>query len=201
MGYNSLLNSTADQNTGIGAYSNVSTGVTNSTVLGYSSYTNTSNLALLGNTTTLYTGGYSNWSNFSDGRFKTHVQENVGGLNFIMKLRPVTYRIDVRALDRFIMGDENAQRYEASLPDALAAKERVTYTGFIAQEVETAARSIGFDFSGVNVPADKTRQHYSISYADFVPALVKAMQEQQQQIEELKTLVKKQQQQLDTLQK
>ena len=64
-------------------------------------------------------------------------------------------------------------------------------TGFIAQEVETAAVTTGYDFSGLVKPKT-SNDHYSLSYEAFVVPLVKAVQEQQEMIrvltEEVKTL-------------
>ncbi|RLD37128.1 MAG: hypothetical protein DRI89_15515 [Bacteroidetes bacterium] len=57
-------------------------------------------------------------------------------------------------------------------------------TGFIAQEVEQAAQTSGYDFSGVTRANDDLGM-YSLSYSQFVVPLVKAVQEQQQQIEAL----------------
>jgi trimeric autotransporter adhesin len=54
----------------------------------------------------------------------------------------------------------------------------IRYTGFIAQEVEAAAKKSGFDFSGVDKPKNDTDQ-YALRYAEFVVPLVKAVQEQQ----------------------
>jgi hypothetical protein len=51
--------------------------------------------------------------------------------------------------------------------------------------VEAAAKSVGFEFSGVDAPENENDM-YSLRYAEFVVPLVKAVQEQQQQIEELK---------------
>jgi hypothetical protein len=75
----------------------------------------------------------------------------------------------------------------------IAAKEKIVYTGFIAQEVEAAAQSIGFDFSGVDAPKNEN-DYYGLRYAEFVVPLVKAVQEQQLQIDE-------QQQTIDELKK
>jgi hypothetical protein len=49
-------------------------------------------------------------------------------------------------------------------------------TGFLAQEVEAAAKSIGFDFSGVDSPKNENDM-YGLRYAEFVVPLVKAVQE------------------------
>ena len=63
------------------------------------------------------------------------------------------------------------------------AREKIVYTGFVAQEVEAAARAIGYDFSGVDAPQNPDG-HYGLRYAEFVVPLVKAIQEQQAMIEE-----------------
>ncbi|MGO8056327.1 tail fiber domain-containing protein, partial [Rhizobium leguminosarum] len=52
----------------------------------------------IGNSANWSYEAFANWTNISDGRFKTNIRENVAGLNFIMKLRPVTYQMDVNAL-------------------------------------------------------------------------------------------------------
>lgn len=61
--------------------------------------------------------------------------------------------------------------------------EQRTMTGFIAQEVEEAAKACGFDFSGVHAPKDNGKL-YSLTHAEFVVPLVKAVQEQQVSITE-----------------
>ena len=68
----------------------------------------------------------------------------------------------------------------------------IVRTGFIAQEVEAAAKKVGFDFDGVSTPENET-DLYGIRYAEFVVPLVKAMQEQQEMITELKATEEEQQ--------
>ena len=198
------VNTTGANNTALGYGANMSANnLSNATAIGYGAVATGSNTTVLSNTTTTTLGGYAPYTNLSDGRFKTNVQENVGGLDFIMKLRPVTYHMDVKKLDRFLMGDSKAAEFESTLSDAIVAKEKISYSGFIAQEVEAAADSIGYDFSGVIRPADKDKQHYSMSYADFIPSMVKSMQQQQQMIDQLKKqneeLIKQNQQILQRL--
>jgi trimeric autotransporter adhesin len=79
--------------------------------------------------------------------------------------------------------------------EAIKSKEKKVYTGFIAQEVEQAAKQLNYDFSGVHVPENE-RDVYGLSYSEFVVPLVKAVQELskqnedlQKQIEALKLLV------------
>jgi hypothetical protein len=50
------------------------------------------------------------------------------------------------------------------------------YSGFIAQEVESAAISLGYDFSGVDSP-ETPNGFYGLRYAEFTVPLVKAVQE------------------------
>ena len=133
------------------------------------------------------TGGYGAWQNLSDGRFKRQVQENVPGLEFITQLRPVTYTLDARAVDSFLgiaqrmdtISDQAARsRYQQRLDEVSTEVQ----TGFIAQEVEAAARSIGYDFAGVHHPISDA-DHYTIGYEAFVMPLVKAVQELNIQLE------------------
>ncbi|MBC7776696.1 MAG: hypothetical protein H7246_14780, partial [Phycisphaerae bacterium] len=52
------------------------------------------------------------------------------------------------------------------------------------QEVEAAAKEVGYDFSGVDAPKNE-HDVYGLRYAEFTVPLVKAVQEQQVQIEAL----------------
>lgn len=177
-------NSTGWYNTGIGVSSggNVAN-LTNSVAVGYGSFPNNSNVALLGNTTTSC-GGFSNWNNWSDGRFKINVQENVVGLAFIKALRPITYTADMHKLNAFIYRDK-AEEYENNLKDIIQERAGEIQSGFIAQEVAAAAQKTGYVFNGVKAPDDPATQYYTLSYATFVVPLVKAVQEQQNTIEQL----------------
>jgi trimeric autotransporter adhesin len=139
--------------------------------------------ARIGNTATWSIGGYANWTNFSDGRFKKDIQENVKGLEFIMKLRPVTYHLDLVAASK--KSKENGGfEWDEHMKKAIAEKEKVVYSGFVAQEVEQVAQETGYDFSGVDKPRNE-HAFYGLRYAEFVVPLVKAVQEQQQMIDQL----------------
>jgi len=71
---------------------------------------------------------------------------------------------------------------------AMMEKEKMIQTGFIAQEVEQAAKETGYDFSGIDKPKNE-KDFYGLRYADFVVPLVKAIQEQQTIIEQLRKQV------------
>jgi trimeric autotransporter adhesin len=181
IGYNSIRSNNGDNNTALGALSfrtlpapPSQTNYSNSTALGYFSLITASNMVRIGNTSITEIGGYVNWSNVSDGRFKKNIQEDVKGLDFILKLRPITYNLDMNALAIFQKIPE-----EMRLKEAERLKAAEVQIGFIAQEVEKAATEINFDFHGVSAPKN-TDSHYSLRYAEFVVPLVKAVQEQQQ---------------------
>lgn len=166
----------------------------NSTAVGYLAQVTASNQVRIGGRGTTSIGGPAAWTNLSDSRLKKNVDANVPGLDFIMLLRPVTYLIDEDAWDR--MYPQTAYRNNPLLYDSTAAP--VLQTGFLAQEVEAAAESIGYSFNGVDPPKN-SQDMYGLRYATFVVPLTKAVQEQQQIIDGLNREIsdlKLQQQQL-----
>lgn len=176
-GYNNVFVGANTNTNGDGYYNVIAIG--QGTLVGGSSR------AVFGNPATVFYGGWAAWSSFSDGRFKKNVKENVPGLAFIKGLRPVTYNLEATSLDAFLhQKTENTTSAEATVihAKALQEKEVITYTGFIAQEVEGVAKQLGFAFSGVE-PAKNANDTYSLRYAEFVVPLVKAVQEQQAIIE------------------
>src|SRR5260221_3422137 len=116
----------------------------------------------------------------SDKRFKKDISENVSGLPFIMKLRPVTYHMDMNAMAEFLKTPSDLR-----VKDSEERKEKVLEAGFIAQEVEKAALDLGYDFSGVDKPDGKD-DFYGLRYAEFTVPLVKAVQEQQNMIDTMR---------------
>lgn len=168
----------------------------NASAIGYDARTTGNNQVRIGNSSVTSIGGFVNFTNISDGRYKTNVREDVPGLEFLLKLRPVSYRLDVNGLAGFLGEDRVAERTgraktsEQSELD-IQAREAATAqvrTGFIAQEVEAAAREIGYPFSGVDAPANE-ESLYGLRYAEFVVPLVKAIQEQQEQIKTQQELI------------
>jgi hypothetical protein len=180
-----LSNATGTANTAIGSSANVGSGdLENATAIGYAALVNASNKVVIGNTDVTVIGGYANWSNLSDIRFKHSVREDVKGLEFISRLRPVTFKMDIPALNAHLGVDRKMQEAEIEHVSN-SNKGDITYSGFIGQDVEAAAREVGYDFSGV-VPPQNEKDHYSLRYAEFVVPLVKAVQEQQEMIEQLR---------------
>lgn len=125
----------------------------------------------------------TNSYNVSDGRFKRNVtSETVKGLDFIKRLRPVTYNFDAKALTQHMTQNMTEEKRQEYLKGDFDRVYNRVQTGFIAQEVEEAAKASGYNFSGVHSPKDKM-DTYGVSYYQFVVPLVKAVQEQQQMIE------------------
>ena len=178
-------NITGNYNTALGNSADVgANNLTNATALGYNATATASNMVRIGNSSVTSIGGYAGWTTLPcDRRFKKNVRENVPGIAFIIKLRPVTYQLDMEAIAAFRGTPDNLRMKEAE-----KAKENMFQTGFIAQEVESAASDLGFDFSGIDKP-DNEKDLYGIRYAEFTVPLVKAIQEQQLLIELLQKQV------------
>jgi hypothetical protein len=206
LGYNTLVNNNGGNNTAVGSNSlsifagnNLSavgsgtsvsaSGFTNASVFGYAAIVNASNKVRIGNSSVTVIEGQVGWSFPSDGRFKTEVKDdNVPGLAFVSKLRPVTYHFDSRRFDDHVMQNIPADQRPETDHAAYAAAMSTTQTGFIAQEVEQVCKELGYQFNGLHTPENET-DNYSLSYDSFVPLLVKAIQEQQAIIEAQKKVI------------
>ncbi|NNV53983.1 tail fiber domain-containing protein [Limnovirga soli] len=186
-------NTTGFNNTYIGAQSGTTgTNFSNSTALGYFATNTASNQVRIGNSSVTSIGGYVNWSNISDGRYKKNIKNNVPGLAFINALQPVTYNLDIKGINTHLTKNNKAQKDASGKmiaqpkddDKAIAAKETVIESGFIAQDVEKAAKKLGYNFSGVDAPKNDD-DLYGLRYAEFVVPLVKAVQELSKQNEDL----------------
>lgn len=103
-----------------------------------------------------------------------------------MRLEPVTYNFDFVELGKATKSvDMTSSQSGAEKMNTDNPNTNVRFTGFIAQDVEKAAQSIGYDFSGVD-KAKNENDFYGLRYSEFVVPMVKAIQEQQSQIETLK---------------
>lgn len=177
-------NTTGEGNTaiGTGANTNFISNLNNATAIGYDAQVDASNKVRIGNTSVSSIGGQVTWTSFSDARIKKDIKENVPGLNFIKMLRPITFHYDLNK-ENEMMGIKGSKDFKEKYDI-----EKISFTGFAAQDVDEAAKKINYDFSGV----DKTGKIWGIRYAEFVVPLVKAVQEldkKTQEIDELKTEV------------
>ncbi len=102
----------------------------------------------------------------SDIRDKTDINDFTYGLSWVEKLRPVTYKWDMRS------------KYEDGVPNG-SKKEEKLHLGFIAQEELEIEKEHGFandknDMLLVNKNADG---NYGMHYDRLVPILVNAIKE------------------------
>ena len=147
-------NTSGTNNTFLGNNTDVNSGgLTNSAAIGNSALITASNNIVLGNgSITTLRCQTQTISALSDARHKKDVTDLQFGLEFLNKLRPVSYRFD--------NGDET-QRF-----------------GFIAQEVEQA---LGIDAgsAGMSIVArdNNEEQTYLLGYAELFGPLVRAVQE------------------------
>jgi hypothetical protein len=185
------FNATGSYNTAIGSLAGGVLGAnpSNFTAIGYDAgkVNSVSNRMEFGNTSVNWIGGQVGWSTYSDRRIKEDIHADIPGLSFITRLKPVSYRLNIK-MQNALCGIDNEKEWEGKYDI-----EKEIQTGFIAQEVEQAAQELGFKFSGVSAPKGAGKL-YSVQYAAFVVPLVKAVQEQQQ-------IIDKQQQQIDVLTK
>ena len=103
--------------------------------------------------------GAGAYVNGSDARLKENVQTLTDGLSVVTQLRPVTFQ------------------YKADY-----SKDTAVQPGFIAQELQQAMA--GKDYVDGVVQAGP--EYLNVAYQSLIPVLVKAVQEQQAQIEQLR---------------
>ncbi len=151
------LNNTA---LGYQAGSTITTGE-NNIAIGYQAQVpgiTTNNQIQIGNSAISLARCQVAWTLSSDQRFKNNIKDSELGLQFLQSLRPVSY---LRSND---------------------APAKTEY-GFIAQEIEAAFSKAGYPNNGVISKDDSGLM--GVRYNDFISISVKAIQEQQQQIEAL----------------
>jgi trimeric autotransporter adhesin len=162
IGYQSLTsNRTGQNNTALGYGSDVgSENLINATAVGYNTIVDASDKVRIGNSSVTVIEGQVAFTSASDERLKKNIKDLSNGLDFITKLRPVEYQIR--------KGDEK------------------TNYGFLAQDIE---KLVGTNNSLLTIGGDANRT-LGLRYTDFIAPMVKAIQEQQKEIDELKKLVK-----------
>jgi hypothetical protein len=178
------FNSTGNYNTALGYESYMSNTFSNCMTLGsdasggFLSPTGNNQVWIGDNGITSIKGQVA-FGTYSDARIKNNVRENVPGLEFINALRPVTYNYDYNKEVQLSGGKKSADwegKYDI---------EKIRFSGFLAQEVEAAAKKIGYDFSGVDAPKNG-KGLYSLRYSEFVVPLVKSVQELDEENKKLK---------------
>ena len=187
--YAGFTTTTGDSNTFVGSYANANGAGAyhNCAAIGYGALALTSNKFYFGNSVTECRT--TSWVSTSDGRFKFNIQENVKGLDFIKKLRPVTYQLNTQQLDAFMRQNMPQQTDSSGNPITMPAGDfsksmSIVHSGFIAQEVDSVANVCGFTSSIVSKPAN-SNDTYGLAYGEIVVPLVKAVQELSNKVDSL----------------
>lgn len=165
--------------------------LTNSTGIGYQARPFFDNQVVIGNEEVTEIGGYSSWINFFDPILvKSSPEEDVAGLDFILRLRPVTYQLDAdmmitRKMERASIG-RDGQKIHNQVTDReielLKKNAAITQSGFMPEEVLEAARETGYDFNGISV-SEREPDRYGIRYGSFIMPIVKSIQELNDKVE------------------
>ncbi len=127
--------------------------VSNCTAVGMDAYCDATDQVRLGNVFVTSIGGKVAWSALSDARAKRDIRDLDLGLDFVLALRPVS----------FTLNNGNGR----------------TDMGFVAQDIETL---LGDGYNVLDIGGDPDRT-LSLRYTDLIAPLVKAVQEQQAQLE------------------
>ncbi|AOT29277.1 hypothetical protein AN159_05465 [Neisseria meningitidis] len=166
--------------------------ITNSIAIGYGARINGDNEIQIGTTgQTLYAPTAVNIR--SDGRDKADVKPLTNGLDFVMKLKPMTGYYDRRdsyvdELFKDLPADERADKvrewWANPIKDGSHKEDRLRHW-FIAQDIAALEDEYG------RLPmVNKTNDTYTVEYETFIPVLTKAIQEMAARIETLETEMK-----------
>lgn len=176
------------------------------TQIGVNNYTSSGRALYLGAGYTGFTymnAAGSSWSSASDIRDKTDIQTIDHALDFIKKLKPITYVMNDR--ERYLIRDEDdnpildengKQQYDVEAHKRGDKKKHRRFAGLSAQDTYQAMLDCYnndtnyaqiVDNNKFDHPDDEYLEQYSMSYERLVPFLIKAIQEQQEQIEKLKS--------------
>jgi hypothetical protein len=191
-GYEVLFSNTTGYRNTASGYLALSNNTTFSNVsgLGYNSQVTGSNQVQLGDSNTT-TYAYGSVQNRSDERDKADISETSVGLQFILKLNPVDYKWDYRE-DYTITTETtdisgNTILEVQNLPKDGSKKRTRKHHGLIAQQVKQVMSEMGIDFGGYqDHSVNGGNDVMSLGYTEFIAPLIKAVQEQQYIINELK---------------
>jgi hypothetical protein len=176
---------TGNTNTAIGSSAgfNVSTG-DNNTLLGHNAGTNNSPSGTVNNENNFVCIGDNNVSNAhikvafttgSDRRDKTDIEDFKFGLDWVNKMRPVTYRWD------------NRDWYENGTPNG-SKKAPQLELGLIAQEELEIEKEFGFADTKENMLISSVNPSgsYGMKYERIIPVLINAIKELSAEVQALK---------------
>jgi hypothetical protein len=150
------------------------------------SVTTASGIACIGNNsvTDLYCADTTISS--SDQRDKTDIEDFSAGLDFVKKMRPITYRWDKRT--DYVGEDATSQDVLDATPDGTHKRPK-KHLGFLSQEVEVLEQEIGFSNNKLDQLVCNTNEDdtaMGIKYERLIPILVNAIKELSVEIDTLK---------------
>lgn len=143
-------------------------------IIGYNSRATGDNQVQLGASgTTVY--AYGAVQDRSDARDKADIRDTQLGLSFILALRPVDFRWDMR--EDYVVPSSDGKSVEVIAKDGSKKRNRFHH-GFIAQEVKEILDNKGIDFGGYqDHKVNGGNDVLSLGYAEFIAPLVRAVQE------------------------
>ena len=151
--------------------------LTNATAIGANAIVSASNQIVLGdNTITSLRCNVQTISALSDERIKEDIKADVPGLSFITRLTPVTYHVN-KTKEAKLLG----------YPWTNIIEDKVLHSGFLAQDVEAAAKMAGYNFEGVR--QEEGGKYYTVGYTLFVIPLVQAVKDLHKEVNELKETI------------
>lgn len=122
----------------------------------------------------------------SDARCVKGIMNNVPGLTFITKLRPVTYYLDTNKVSE--INEEMSVQNDNPLRSRLLS-------GLLAQDVKKISGEMNYDFNAITNPRNE-KDYYSLDYSLFSVPLIKSVQElviivtdQEKQIGDLEKII------------
>jgi len=149
-----VLNTTGSRNTFLGDSAEpAANDLVDATAIGFNANVDASYHVQIGDTNVTQIGGQVGWSNLSDARAKSDIRDLDLGLDFVLALRPVSFHYK----------NGNGR----------------TDMGFVAQDVEAL---VGESYNVLGIGGDNDRT-LSLRYTDLIAPMVKAIQEQQAQLD------------------
>ena len=127
----------------------------------------------------------------SDARIKNTIEDTQLGLEFIEKLRPVSYRLNTREKLPILDDNDTAIRDENEFIQYTSVPGVRKHYGLIAQEVKEVMDDLGvsaLDFAGwgLEIKEEEDSQQ-SIMLLEFISPLIKAVQELSTRVKELES--------------
>lgn len=162
----------------------------NSTCVGANASISGDNQVQLGDSdTTTYV--YGTVQNRSDYRDKADIEDTKLGLDFIKGLRPVSGVWDMREDYIEVVEEDGSLRTIKHEKDGSRKRTR-KHEWFIAQEVESLCNKLGVEFGGLqNHAVNGGEDVYSLGYDEFIPPIVKALQDISSKVDSIESRLKK----------